>query len=592
MSFLAPWFLLGGLAIAGPIIFHLIHRAARERMPFSSLMFLRPTPPRMTRRRKLEHLWLLLLRCLCLLLLATGFARPFLVKHPAEPAPASEGRQLVLLLDTSASMRRAGLWDKARAIAQKYLDATSLADRVALMTFDRQPRTLVSFSQWSSWSVDQRPALARQQLSAATPGWMGTQLGLALTAAAEQLLDESSSGIPATRRELVVITDLQEGARLDGLQGHDWPTGVKVIVEQVESAHGNAGLAMLRETAGTRVDPTAPQVRISNSRDSNREKFQLGWVAMAALVLPARRARFTCHQDRRAPSPRPRSPPQRRSFDSTGDEEDFDNTAWYIRPEMDRFQIVYAGSESPNDPATLRYYLQRVFPETPRRKVEFTTPGQDSRIAPEALKSAGLIVVPGLLPNEESAAVRNAMVAGKTVLLVLTGTSMAPTLAALCGVPDVQLTEGTGNYALLGDIDFRHPLFAPFADPRFSDFAQIHFWKHRRWEIPIEHPGADPGEVRRRIGCAGTSPGRQRPVARSHGGLASGGQPVGRGQQVPAAHAKPDRMERVRRSRKLPVHDRRFHSVAGHRGRCRGAMAQTGRNHRVGGGGNGVRGNT
>ena len=27
-------------------------------------------------------------------------------------------------------------------------------------------------------------------------------------------------------------------------------------------------------------------------------------------------------------------------------------------------------------------------------------------------------------------------------------------------------------------------VFAPFADPRFSDFTHIHFWKHRRVEIP------------------------------------------------------------------------------------------------------------
>jgi len=33
---------------------------------------------------------------------------------------------------------------------------------------------------------------------------------------------------------------------------------------------------------------------------------------------------------------------------------------------------------------------------------------------------------------------------------------------------------------MLADIDFRHPLFAPFADPRFNDFTRIHFWKYRR----------------------------------------------------------------------------------------------------------------
>ena len=83
MSFLTPWFLLGALAVAGPVLFHLIRRSARERMPFSSLLFLRPTPPRATRRRKLEHIALLLLRCLGLLLLAAGFARPFFPKGNA-----------------------------------------------------------------------------------------------------------------------------------------------------------------------------------------------------------------------------------------------------------------------------------------------------------------------------------------------------------------------------------------------------------------------------------------------------------------------------------------------------------------------------
>lgn len=33
---------------------------------------------------------------------------------------------------------------------------------------------------------------------------------------------------------------------------------------------------------------------------------------------------------------------------------------------------------------------------------------------------------------------------------------------------------------MFGQIDFQHPLFAPFADPRYSDFTKIHFWKHRQ----------------------------------------------------------------------------------------------------------------
>jgi hypothetical protein len=33
---------------------------------------------------------------------------------------------------------------------------------------------------------------------------------------------------------------------------------------------------------------------------------------------------------------------------------------------------------------------------------------------------------------------------------------------------------------MFGQMDFEHPLLAPFADPRFGDFTKIRVWKHRR----------------------------------------------------------------------------------------------------------------
>ena len=47
---------LGGLAaISLPLLFHLIRRTPRGRQAFSSLMFLSPSPPRLTRRSRLDH---------------------------------------------------------------------------------------------------------------------------------------------------------------------------------------------------------------------------------------------------------------------------------------------------------------------------------------------------------------------------------------------------------------------------------------------------------------------------------------------------------------------------------------------------------
>ena len=53
MNFLTPLFLVGALAVALPIAFHLIRRTTKERTVFSSLMFLLPTPPRVTKRSRL-----------------------------------------------------------------------------------------------------------------------------------------------------------------------------------------------------------------------------------------------------------------------------------------------------------------------------------------------------------------------------------------------------------------------------------------------------------------------------------------------------------------------------------------------------------
>lgn len=487
MNFLAPWFLLGGLAIVGPILFHLIRRAARERMPFSSLMFLRPTPPRVTRRHRLENLWLLLLRCLCLLLLAAGFSRPFFSRNNVLPPVRGEARQIVLLLDTSASMRREGIWDQAKTVAERYLNSASPSDQIAIVAFDRRPRTLINFAEWTSWSSGQRASLARQRLGNVMPGWMGTHLGLALTTAGEQFLEDSLNQKPAKKRELVLISDLQEGAKLDGLQGHEWPAGVRVTIERIETKrHTNAGLLIADEPA-RRGGTNEIAVRVANARDSNQEKFQLSWGAETGGGSPGKAMDIYVPpgQTRTFPAPVLPAAWSTAQLRLSGDEETFDNTVYYARPEAERQTIAWFGSDSDNNPSGMRYYLQRVF--SGLRQVRLLAP-TNSLPAAELLHESVFAVIPGRLDGDESSAVREWLARGKTALLVLSDAQMSPTLAALTGFSTIQISEAEGNYALLGEVDFNHPIFSPFADPRFSDFTHIHFWKHRRLEIPSGIP--------------------------------------------------------------------------------------------------------
>ena len=105
MSFLTPLYMAGLAAISLPILFHLIRREPRGRKLFSSLMFLQPSPPTFTRRKRLDNWLLLLLRALALILMALAFARPFMRQQANVAIDNSLGRQVVLLLDKSASMK-------------------------------------------------------------------------------------------------------------------------------------------------------------------------------------------------------------------------------------------------------------------------------------------------------------------------------------------------------------------------------------------------------------------------------------------------------------------------------------------------------
>ena len=101
MSFVEWTFLLGGLAVAGPVIAHLLARPKFRRLPFTMLRFLRTGQVESRSRRKLRDLLILLLRCAIIALIAMLFARPLL--H-VNPEPKQEGSVFFLGLDNSMSM--------------------------------------------------------------------------------------------------------------------------------------------------------------------------------------------------------------------------------------------------------------------------------------------------------------------------------------------------------------------------------------------------------------------------------------------------------------------------------------------------------
>ena len=279
MNFLSPFFLVGALAVAGPIVFHLIRRTTRQRSLFSSVMFLSPTAPRLTQRSRLEHWVLLLLRCAALALLALGFARPFWRKTVPLEGAAAETRRVVVLVDVSASMRRTGLWAQARERAAAVLRSIGPGDQAAVFTFSRKVTPLVSFEAWNAAPAGDRVALVTSRLAATAPGWDEDHLGDALITAAEALTESSAENKAPGPRQIFLVSDLKAGSHLDSLPAFDWPKTVELKLEAVKASHStNAGVQLIADSPDADRDaaPTV-RVRVSNAADSTREQFSVGW---------------------------------------------------------------------------------------------------------------------------------------------------------------------------------------------------------------------------------------------------------------------------------------------------------------------------
>jgi hypothetical protein len=494
MNFLAPFFLLGGLALAAPIIYHLVRRTTRDRTVFSSLMFLQPSPPRISKRHRFEHLLLLILRCAALALLAFGFSRPFIQQSPIDDPTSARPKRIVVLVDTSASMRREGLWPAAVARVADVIGRAGPADQVAIYNFDQRATAVVAFEDWQRAAPGERSALARGRMGSVAPSWAGTRLGNALVTAAEALAENDGKAAPGPR-QIVLISDLQAGSRLDALQAYEWPKGVELLLEALPVLRPtNAGVQIVADGPDAVRPAEAPvRVRVTNSADAKREQFKLGWARGAADAGAAVtwlgdpiEAYVPPGQSRVIAVPRLKSAAGDEHIALSGDDEPFDNHAYLIPPVQQRPGVLWVGGEGAEDVKQPLFFLRRVFAETPRVAVRVVARAPAAPLAAEDMAAAQLIFVTEAISAEKAAALQAQAEAGKTIVLAPKQASAGwgATLGVLAGREPVRLSDvRPANYAMLTDIDFQHPLFAPFADPRFSDFTKIHFWNYRKVDV-------------------------------------------------------------------------------------------------------------
>ncbi|HVX41301.1 MAG TPA: BatA domain-containing protein [Gemmatimonadaceae bacterium] len=469
MSFLAPAFLLGIAAVAVPVIIHLIHREKRVVVEFPSLMFLQRIPYKSVRRQKIRHLLLLILRCLAFALLAAAFARPFF-EHPQAAVATRGAREVVILLDHSASMGYGARWARARDAAKKAANALTPGDHATLVLFANDA------------AVATPPNASATSLAAAIDGATltsgRTRYGAALKLASQIL---AASKLP--RREIVLVSDFQKS----GWTTHDEvrvPRGT--TVRPVDVAEGSAPDVAVSQVTTNR-DSTGPRdhvivaARLTNTGAAERKtdvRLVVGGrtVQTQPATIPAHGAAQVTFVSIAVPNGVTRGS-VRLTPDSLPEDDVFDFT---LAPD-EAVPVLVVEPASPRDNQSLFLSRALAIGDRPSFRVDVTS---SAALTPRDLDGRALVVLDEAPPPGGAVGARlRALVASGSGLLVIPGASDARGASEWRGIMPASagaVVDRTGDAgATLSSLDYAHPIFEIFNAPRSGDFSTARFFRYR-----------------------------------------------------------------------------------------------------------------
>ena len=475
---LAPIFAVaGGLLIGVPFVLHMLRRTPAVRMPFSVVRFLTPTLPETTQRSRIHHWPLMLLRMLAILMIALAFARPFQRIAIDKGAATSSSNHIAILVDGSASMRRDGLREAVVSEIKMVADDLDADDTLSIAVFSESIQKLITAEEWKSTEPENRAGLIDRALAAYEPDWLSTKTANALLETAEEVSRETSKSDSVDERQVVLITDFQQGSSLDELRSGKWPESVQLDLHIVKPEQpGNAGLSLIEDSRSGRI-----RVRVTNSGDAAMTKYLLQtFDAKGQPVGKPVTAEVGSGQRRTFSMPDAvDGQPQIVGVQLDGDPNHFDNVVDLPVDERGVVHIAHAGSTDANNADAMRYYLQRALDGNEMAPIEVFDMLTADGVALPAASEIRLVFVTESVPENLAASLDHVLRGEGIIVLALKSVEMADSLKSLLP-PQLHLAEAdVKDYAMLGQVDFSTPLFATFADARFSDFSSIRFRHYR-----------------------------------------------------------------------------------------------------------------
>lgn len=300
LSFANPMLLWGGLLVASPIIIHLLSKRRFVVVEWAAMDFLLDAERKNRRRIRLEHLLLLLLRCLAVLLLALLVARP--VFDPSGMGLGHLGlgpTEHLVVLDDSPSMGvkkgNATAFGEARDALATYareLATTRGGDSLTVLLTSRPEQPLFNGLFLSSDNLaDAEGAIGRlepsslpaaydralleaEKLLEKTEGPENKRVCFATDLRARDWpLEQKSGGLPARLRELLAK---RKGAKLH-------------FADFGETTGGNLAVTVFQQPAETLAAgvPAKFEVTVANYGETDADGVEVEFCPTNSLPLKA-----------------------------------------------------------------------------------------------------------------------------------------------------------------------------------------------------------------------------------------------------------------------------------------------------------------
>jgi hypothetical protein len=495
MTFLAPLFALALAGLAIPVLLHLTQKEKKEVVYFPSLMFVRKIPYQASRRRRIQHWFLLLLRCAALALIIAAFTRP-LWNSAEAPIPLGQGaREVVVLLDSSYSMGYGPRWAAAQSAARDVVSRLGASDRASIVTFGSGTEILLR-------NTAEHSAL-NAAIAAAKPGASATRYAPALKVAGSLLAE---SQLP--RHEVVLISDFQRSG-WRGQEGASLPAGATLTTMPIQGAANRPNLSVTavslqrsRFANQERVTVTAGITNRSEMAVTNQPvTLEAGGLQVASKTFSVEGGAST------SVSFDPVTIAGRNYKGTVRLGEDAllaDNAFNFVVSPSEPVHVILVDRGG----AGTGLYVAQALAIGDSPKFDYVT-RQPENIGDDDLRRTSLIILNDVAVSAPLARRLQKFVEQGGGLLVAAGSRASwprevDLLPASIGNP---VDRTRGDVARVGGIEFGHPVFEAFRAPRSGDFTSVRVYGYRNLgpapgaQVLARFDSGPPAVVERRIGA-------------------------------------------------------------------------------------------